>query len=173
MLQTVALPEGRAGSAFALTRAAIEAVTADDPVLFALPPGVEADASALERAAAVAGRGAIAVFAVPAAGPEADRAYLRVSHGYVEEFVAAPDAQRALACFQAGYLWCTGAFAVRASVWIDAVGWLRPDLLRACERAQPAAGPAESIERAVMERISEAGLEAAVVPLDTAWREAA
>lgn len=170
--QAVALPPSGRGGAYALTLAAVHAVTADDPVLLAAPPAFAADSEALERGLALAARGALAVYALPASSPEPGRAWLSAPNGYVEEFVADADAARALACFQSGFLCAAGAFAVRASAWIDAVGCLRPDLLRACERRTPAAYP-ESIEQAVIARLAETGLEAAVVLLDTALRKAA
>jgi mannose-1-phosphate guanylyltransferase/mannose-6-phosphate isomerase len=172
MFHTVSLPEGGA-SALALTLAAVQAVTDDDPVLLASPYRTEMYPMAVERGAGMALRGAIAVFALKPKLPEPGRAYLRAPGGYVEEFVAEPDAARARACFESGYLWSAGIFAVRASVWIEAVGCLRPDLLRACGRGDLANCAPESIERAVMERFAEAGLEAAVVLLDDALREAA
>jgi mannose-1-phosphate guanylyltransferase / mannose-6-phosphate isomerase len=172
MFQNVFLPEGGA-SAFALTAAAVQAVTADDPVLVAMPLGSRIPQGTLELAAAAANRGVIAVVAARAASPQPGRACLRAPRGYVDAFVAEPDAATARACFEAGYLWSAGIFAVRASVWIEAVGCLRPELLRACGRGDPAGVAPESIERAVMEGFSEAGLEAAVVLLDDALREAA
>ena len=51
------------------------------------------------------------------------------------ESIRATDAARARACFESGYLWSAGIFAVRASVWIDAIGNFRPEILKACERA--------------------------------------
>lgn len=172
MLHTVSLPQG-GGSALALTLAAVRAVTDDDPVLIASPCPTGMYPVAVERGAGMAQRGAIAVFALKPTLPDPGRAYLRAPGGYVEEFVAEPDAARARACFESGYLWSAGIFAVRASVWIEAVGCLRPDLLRACARGEIASCATESIERLVMERLAEAGLEAAVVLLDDALREAA
>src|SRR4029077_15588445 len=98
------------------------------------------------------------------------------------------DAARAREYFESrDYLWNAGIFAVRASVWIDAVGNLPRDLLTGCEEPSPegrrdgafvrvdAAAfescPADSIDYAVMERIiaSSAPPEAVVVRLDAQW----
>jgi mannose-1-phosphate guanylyltransferase/mannose-6-phosphate isomerase len=90
-------------------------------------------------------------------------------------------AQEYLACGQ--YLWNAGIFAVRASVWIDAIGNFRPEILKACERAWRqgkrdgvffrmdaeafAACPADSIDYAVMENVA----DAMVVRLEAGWSD--
>ena len=178
------------GTAPALTLAAVHAVTADDPVLLAMPSDHfimqrEAFQRAMERGAALAGKGAIVAFGVPPTAPETGYGYIRATAaGYVEAFVEKPDAAKAKAYFDSGaYLWNAGIFAVRASVWIDAIGGFRPDILKACERAYRqgkrdgtffrvdakafAECPADSIDYAVMEKIS----EAMVVRLDAGWSD--
>jgi mannose-1-phosphate guanylyltransferase/mannose-6-phosphate isomerase len=91
------------------------------------------------------------------------------------------------------YLWNAGIFAVRASVWIDAIGAFRPDILKACERAYTQGKrdgaflrvaekpfcecPPDSIDYAVMEKIGHgnggpAGSpEAMVVRLEAGWSD--
>src|SRR6202022_2805776 len=55
---------------------------------------------------------------------------------YVDAFVEKPDAATAQSYFESGnYLWNAGIFAVRASVWIVAIGYYRKEILAACERA--------------------------------------
>lgn len=179
----------RRGTAAALTLAAVHAVTLDDPVLLVLPsenPAIQD--SALERAARLARRGALVTFGMPPAAPLAGRAYMRARAEYIEAFVAQPDAAAAKAYFDSGEcLWSTGIFAMRASVWIDVIGSLRPDIFKACERAYRhgqregayvrvdpgafAACPAHSIECAVMEKIAGelSALETMVVRLDSGW----
>jgi mannose-1-phosphate guanylyltransferase / mannose-6-phosphate isomerase len=178
------------GTAPALTLAAVHAVTADDPVLLAMPSDHfiaerEAFRRAMERGAALAAKGSIVVFGVPPSAPETGYGYIHAANGdFVDLFVEKPTAEKAkdfVACGE--YLWNAGIFAVRASVWIDAIGTLRPEILRACERAyrhgrrdgafvrvDPAAFaecPADSIDYAVMERVA----DAKVVRLEAGWSD--
>jgi mannose-1-phosphate guanylyltransferase / mannose-6-phosphate isomerase len=193
-------PLGR-GTAPALTLAAIHAVTADDPVLLAMPSdhvlahGAEFRRAA-ERGAALARQGYMVTFGVPPSAPETGYGYIRAGRAldgeanFVEAFVEKPDAATAAQYLaRGGYLWNAGIFAVRASVWIDAIGNWRRDILAACERAYRqgsrnggfwkldaeafAACPADSIDYAVMEKIPGAasGLEAVVVRLDAGWSD--
>jgi len=181
-------PKGR-GTAPALTLAAVHAVTADDPVLVAMPSDHfitdrAAFQNALERAAALAHKGRIVAFGVPATRPETGYGYIRASGEYVQEFSEKPDAARAAQYVASGeYLWNAGIFAVRASVWLDAIGELRPDIFKACERAYRqgkrdgafyrveaaafAACRADSIDYAVMEKAT----DAMVVRLDAGWSD--
>jgi mannose-1-phosphate guanylyltransferase/mannose-6-phosphate isomerase len=183
------------GTAPALTLAAVHAVTADDPVLLAMPSDHfimqrEAFQRAMARGAALAGKGAIVAFGVPPTAPETGYGYMRTGGAigsqasYIDAFVEKPDAKTAKEYFDCGqYLWNAGIFAVRASVWIDAIGGFRPDILKACERAYRqgkrdgtffrvdpttfAECPADSIDYAVMEKIT----EAMVVRLDAGWSD--
>jgi mannose-1-phosphate guanylyltransferase/mannose-6-phosphate isomerase len=201
---------GGRGTAPALTLAAVHAVTADDPVLLAMPSDhvvldTKAFHEAVERAAALAGQGYIVTFGVPPASPETGYGYIRaggvVKGGdgtsprepqahYVEAFVEKPDEALARTYVESGkYLWNAGIFAVRASVWIDAIGSFRKEILAACERAHRlgerdggflradstsfAECPADSIDYAVMEKLAQAtsGYEAVVVKLDAGWSD--
>ena len=177
------------GTAPALTLAAIHAVTADDPVLLVMPsdhsiPQREAFQAALERAIAFAARGRIVAFGVPPTAAETGFGYIRAAGDNVEAFVEKPDAATAQQYFASGqYLWNAGIFAVRASVWLDAIGEFRPDIFKACERAHRlgkrdgafyridaaafAASPADSIDYAVMEKTS----DAVVVRLEAGWSD--
>jgi mannose-1-phosphate guanylyltransferase/mannose-6-phosphate isomerase len=181
-------PKGR-GTAPALTLAAVHVVTADDPVLLAMPSDhfiaqPEAFHKAVARAAALARQGRIVALGVPPASPETGYGYLRADGEYIEAFVEKPDAERARQYFESGqYLWNAGIFAVRASVWLDAIADFRPDIFRAAERAWRqgrkdgvfyrvdeaafAACPADSIDYAVMERTS----DAMAVRLEAGWSD--
>ena len=195
-------PVGR-GTAPALTLAAVQAVTQDDPVLLAMPSDhavldTAAFRKAVERGAALARQGYIVTFGVPARVPETGYGYIRagrpigsgeVPARFVEAFVEKPDAATAREYVDSGqYLWNAGIFAVRASVWIDAIGSLRKEILAACERAHRggrrdgpflrvdaaafAGCPADSIDYAVMERLArESSYEAVVVDLDAGWSD--
>jgi len=193
-------PIGR-GTAPALTLAAVHAVTSDDPVLLAMPsdhfiPQHEAFQRAVERGAALAQRGHVVTFGVPPSAPETGYGYIRAGRAMdggsfcVDAFVEKPDAARAREYVESGaYLWNSGIFAVRASVWLEAISSFRPDIFAACERAyrqgkrdggflriEPALFrdcPPDSIDYAVMERLArERGTtEAVVVPLDAGWSD--
>jgi mannose-1-phosphate guanylyltransferase/mannose-6-phosphate isomerase len=196
-------PKGR-GTAPALTLAAVHAVTADDPVLLAMPSDhvilqCEAFQRAVERGAALARQGYVVTFGVPPSSPETGYGYIRsgklapgahdAEARYVEAFVEKPDAAAAREYFESGrFLWNSGIFAVRASVWLDAIAAFRKDIFSACERAYRqgkrdggflrvdaaafAECPADSIDYAVMEKITgPSTLEAVVVRLDAGWSD--
>jgi mannose-1-phosphate guanylyltransferase / mannose-6-phosphate isomerase len=199
-------PVGR-GTAPALTLAAIHAVTADDPVLLAMPSDHvvldhKAFQKAVQRAGELAARGYIVTFGVPPAAPETGYGYIRTGSRvkscrsgdaeahFVDAFVEKPDVELARSYLESGrYLWNAGIFAVRASVWIDAIGSFRKEILAACERASQkgrrdgaflrvdaaafADCPADSIDYAVMERLAKehSGYEAVVVGLPAGWSD--
>ncbi len=187
-------PIGR-GTAPALTLAAVHALSADDPVLVAMPSDHfiterEAFQRAVQRGAALACGARIVCFGVAPTAPECGYGYIRADGDYVDAFVEKPDAATARQYLESGkYLWNAGIFAVRASVWIDAIGAFRPDILKACERAyrqgkrdgafvrvaeQPFCDcPPDSIDYAVMEKISHGsgGPEAMVVQLEAGWSD--
>ena len=177
------------GTAAALTLAAVHAITADDPVLLAMPsdhfiPQREAFEQAVARGSAYAQAGKIVAFGVPPLSPETGYGYIRARGDELEAFVEKPDAATAAEYLASGqYLWNAGIFAVRASVWLDAIGEFRPDIFKACERAyrqgkrdgvfyrvDPAAFaecPSDSIDYAVMEKTS----DAMVVRLEAGWSD--
>jgi mannose-1-phosphate guanylyltransferase/mannose-6-phosphate isomerase len=191
-------PKGR-GTAPALTLAAVHAVTADDPVLLVMPSDHviarnDAFKRAVERGASLARHGYIVAFGVPPSSPETGYGYIRAGGDvcgiedakYIDAFVEKPDAATAQAYFDSkNYLWNAGIFAVRASVWIDAIGEFRKDILAACERAYRQGKrdgafwrvdarlfqdcPSDSIDYAVMERISQNS--AVVMRLDAGWSD--
>jgi mannose-1-phosphate guanylyltransferase / mannose-6-phosphate isomerase len=194
-------PVGR-GTAPALTLAAVHCVTADDPVLLAMPSDhvvrdVALFQKAVEQGAALAREGYIVTFGVPARAPETGYGYIRAGGPvkasrechFVEAFVEKPDAETAGRYVASGnYLWNAGIFMVRASVWIDAIGSFRREILAACERAYRegkrdggflragaaafTACPADSIDYAVMERLAgHDSYEAVVVALDAGWSD--
>jgi mannose-1-phosphate guanylyltransferase/mannose-6-phosphate isomerase len=89
----------------------------------------------------------------------------------IARFVEKPDLATAQAYLDAGnYLWNSGLFMMRTSVWLSAVGQCRADILAACQRAWEAGQtdgeflrvgkdifalcPSDSIDYAVMERIA-------------------
>jgi mannose-1-phosphate guanylyltransferase/mannose-6-phosphate isomerase len=194
-------PKGR-GTAPALTLAAVHAVTADDPVLLVMPSDHAVSRNdeftrAVQRGAALAHRGYIVAFGVPPSSPETGYGYIRAGEPlndasvcFIDVFVEKPEAAAAREYVESKrYLWNAGIFAVRASVWIDAIGNFRKDILAACERAyrhgkrdgtflRVEAGafegcPSDSIDYAVMERITQkpSSPEAVVVRLEAGWSD--
>jgi mannose-1-phosphate guanylyltransferase / mannose-6-phosphate isomerase len=196
------------GTAPALTLAALHTLKDDDPVLLVMPSDhVIADRvlfqEAAERGAALASEGYLVTFGVPPTAPETGYGYIRVGAHidpgnspvarFVRSFVEKPDEDTARRyCASGRYLWNSGIFAVRASVWIDSVGRLQPEMLAACERAHIQGawdvdfyrldGKAfadcapDSIDYAVMERLQQDPAvadapRAVVVSLNAGWSD--
>jgi mannose-1-phosphate guanylyltransferase/mannose-6-phosphate isomerase len=106
-------------------------------------------------------------------------------------FVEKPDRATAEAYLAAGdYLWNSGIFVMRASVWLAVLSIGRPDILQACQLAIAGASsdgdfvrlateafatcPSDSIDYAVMERLA-TGLPGlplgGVIPLSAGWSD--
>ncbi|MFL9903355.1 mannose-1-phosphate guanylyltransferase/mannose-6-phosphate isomerase [Paraburkholderia fungorum] len=188
----------------ALTLAALKArAGSDDPVLVVTPADhAITDVPAFERAilaaAQIAQTGQIVTLGVVPDRAECGYGYIELGEPIstqpasgaraLQRFVEKPD-QEVAAAFVEGkqHWWNSGIFVMRASVWLRAVGALRPDIAGACtaafERGSSdsktvrvemdafAICPSESIDYAVMERLEEIGLGAAVVPLNAGWSD--
>ena len=196
-------PVGR-NTAPAFTIAALWALRQGDPVLVVMPADHvildgEVFRAAVGRAAALAEAGLAVTFGITPDCPETGYGYIQqgealpgASGGFaLARFVEKPDRATAQAYLDSGdYLWNSGIFVMKASVWKDAIGACRPDILAACERALAglqadgdflrvakeafAACPADSIDYAVMEKLTAgtAGLpQAAVLPLSAGWSD--
>jgi mannose-1-phosphate guanylyltransferase/mannose-6-phosphate isomerase len=212
--QAILLEPVARNTAPALTLAALTASrSGDDPVLLVMPADhVITDLPAFHRAArtaveAAAG-GRVATF-----GVVPDRA--ETGYGYIEKgaplegpgsaggdqafvvagFVEKPDQATAERYLASGrYLWNSGMFVVRASVWLGAIERYRPEIAASCRGAMAAGRadadfcrvdaaafahcPSDSIDYAVMERLPrDAGLQkagatlAVVVPLQAGWSD--
>ncbi|HET7562583.1 MAG TPA: mannose-1-phosphate guanylyltransferase/mannose-6-phosphate isomerase [Rhodanobacteraceae bacterium] len=196
-------PAGR-NTAPALTIAAAVAVAdGGDPLLLAMPADhVIADAPAFRAAVArglgAADEGDFVTFGVVPTHAETGYGYLRrggenpgqAGVFALDAFVEKPDAATAQGYLAGGsYLWNSGIFLVRASVWLAAVAALQPAMHRACLDAVKdtrrdgdflrvghdafLGSPANSIDYAVMEKLHahpELG-HASVVPLDARWSD--
>mgnify|MGYP001290592597 FL=1 len=197
-------PAGR-NTAPALTLAAQWAVrNGDDPVLVVMPadhvilePAVFR--AAVAQAARLAEAGLAVTFGITPDCPETGYGYIQrgaVLDGHtgsfhLARFVEKPDRETAQAYLDSGdYLWNSGIFVLRASVWLDALAICRPDILAACRAAMDgvqedgdfvrvaaerfAACPADSIDYAVMERLAGGGADlpqGAVIPLSAGWSD--
>ena len=107
----------------------------------------------------------------------------------LEQFVEKPDAATAEEYVNSGnYLWNSGMFMMKASVWLAQLQEFQPDIFVACEtafkdgvndldffRADPNSFekcPSDSIDYAVMEKIVKSNNNlGAVVPLDAGWSD--
>ena len=201
-------PAGK-GTAPALTLGALHALPDDDPVLVVMPSdhviaGPEAFHDAVLHGAALAAEGCIAALGVRPTAPETGYGYIRSGKvldtgrsppAYdIASFVEKPDEETAQRYLATGsYLWNSGIFVVRCSVWIEAIGRFRPEILAACELAHgrgardgdfyridagPFSGcPGDSIDYAVMEQVGSqrardaAAPRAVAVSLDAAWSD--
>ena len=113
----------------------------------------------------------------------------------IARFVEKPNLQTAKTYLDDGsYLWNSGIFMMRASVWLTAMGTCRPDILKVCEDAWGmgapdgefvrvgkeafTACPSDSIDYAVMERLAGTADKKApglphgvVIPLSAGWSD--
>lgn len=197
-------PFGR-NTAPALTLAALWGQRAgDDPVLVVMPADhVILDGAvfreAVTQAVGLAGQGLAVTFGITPDCPETGYGYIRrgsklaLGDGAysLAGFVEKPDRETAQAYLDSGdYLWNSGIFVMKSSVWLNALSVCRPDILDACRTALAAVSqdgdfvrvdraefercPSDSIDYAVMEHLAEgrSGLPgAAVIPLSAGWSD--
>jgi len=192
-------PAGR-NTAPALTLAALTAREAGtDPVLVVTPADqtiadTTAFTLALHAAILEAVTGSIVILGITPDRPETGYGYIQTdaceskSALAVRRFVEKPDAATAQNYLdQGGYYWNAGIFVLKASVWLTALGELRPDIATATQlawekrstdrafirpdRTAFAAIPAESIDYAVMERCPGSRFPIRMLPLDAGWSD--
>lgn len=194
-------PVGR-NTAPALTLAAL-LVSADgsDPLLLVMPADhvivdVTAFQQAISQAVAHAASGSIVTFGIVPDRPETGYGYIQRGQPVdgahaIARFVEKPDAVTAQAYLDSGeYLWNSGLFMMRASVWLRAIDYFQPAMAAAC-RAAFAGGsqdhdfyrigrpefeqcPADSIDYAVMEKLVDAiglGIDGRIIPLAAQWSD--
>jgi mannose-1-phosphate guanylyltransferase / mannose-6-phosphate isomerase len=201
-------PKGR-NTAPALTLAALSAIRGgSDPVLLVMPAdhtirnevGFRA---AVADASVIARQGAVVTFGIVPSKPETGYGYIRQGRAYEVEglsgnayllngFVEKPDVATAEDYLESGqYLWNSGIFVLRASLWLGLIERFRPDMAQAVANAFEAAThdgdflrldaehfgacPGDSIDYAVMEPLArdtgDANPPAVVVPLDVGWSD--
>ncbi len=196
-------PVGR-NTAPAMTLAALALMKSDpDAVMLVMPAdhviqNSKAFQSAVVYGARLAEQNQLVTFGVVPTGPETGYGYIRkgalldvqaasdndATVFRVSAFVEKPDQLKAKQYFDSGeYLWNSGIFMVRASVWLQELNRHRPDIAKACtgayEQGKADADfyrvnkvlftqcPSDSIDYAVMEKTD----HAAVVPLDAGWSD--
>lgn len=142
-----------------------------------------------DDAAAPAAAGRIVTFGIEPSRPEPGFGYIQTGEplegGFaVARFVEKPDAAAARTMLATGgYLWNSGIFLMRASVYLAELARYAPEILNACRAAWAGhrrdggflrpdakaflASPENSIDYAVMERTA----LAAVTPLATDWND--
>ena len=212
--QLLAEPVGR-NTAPALTLAALLAAarsTAIDPVLLVMPADhAIPDLVSFHAAVAVALRAsqaqsqgtnagdAVVTFGIVPVEPATGYGYLRIGGTSafdagafaLDRFVEKPTLDVAREYVDSKeYLWNSGLFVVRASVWLRAMAAFEPTMLATCKAALAsarkvgddllpdaaifAACPSNSIDYAVMEKLAahpEIGIYGAVVPLSAGWSD--
>ncbi len=186
-------PAGR-NTAAAVAVAAV-ACEKDDPILLVLASdhairGADAFKAAVSQAATVAGDGMLVTFGIAPTRPDSGFGYIErgdplAGSAYkVRRFVEKPAEKEARAMIASGKVfWNSGMFAFGARRLLEELGRFRPDILEA-SRAAVATGsddlgflrlgkeaflacPPEAIDRAVMERTT----QAAVIPAAFEWSD--
>ena len=152
---------------------------------------------------ALATQGDVVTFGVPPTGPETGYGYIEKGDSLpsvdgaafaIQSFVEKPDLSTAREyCDSGRYLWNSGIFMMRASVWLRQLEQHRPDIASAVREAYSQGQdffeffrpdeqaflncPSESIDYAVMEGAGSAAEETggstgfAVVPIDVGWSD--
>ena len=152
----------------------------------------------VEHGARLAEQNQLVTFGVVPNGPETGYGYIKMgpaidgqagaNHGAiafrVNAFVEKPDQLKAKQYINSGeYLWNSGIFMMRVSVWLEELQQHRPDIAKACtncyeqgkadadfyrvDKAMFTSSPSDSIDYAVMEKTD----RAAVIPLDAGWSD--
>lgn len=183
----------------ALTLAALAAVEkCEDPVLVVTPADqaiahVEAFNRAMHDAIHKAAEGSIVILGVTPDRPETGYGYIQAVVTstptlVVERFVEKPNAAIAQQYIEeGGYFWNAGMFVLKASVWLQAIEYFRPDIAAATSmawaqhssdaafvrpgKAEFSAIPSESIDYAVMERCPGSPYSIRMAPLDAGWSD--
>ena len=196
-------PSGR-NTAPALTLAALHMQeVGGDAVMLVMPADhvigdKPAFLAAVRQAAMLAADGAVVTFGIVPDKPETGYGYIRRGAALagggghmLAGFVEKPDLDTAKKYVESGdYWWNSGLFALKPSVWLKAIGSLRPEMLAACTKAYVegardadfrrvdtnafAACPSDSIDYAVMEKLAgdaRLGIAAQVVPLAAGWSD--
>ena len=107
----------------------------------------------------------------------------------IDQFVEKPDVATAQKYLGSGqFLWNSGMFMMKSSVWLEQIGQHAPKILTACEKAYAkgkeeldfyriddetfTACPSDSIDYAVAEKmVADATTKAAVIRLDAGWSD--
>jgi mannose-1-phosphate guanylyltransferase/mannose-6-phosphate isomerase len=187
-------PAGRGTAPAAAAAALLVREKAPDAVMLVLPADhaisdLAQFHAAIRSAVRLAEQGSLVVFGIAPASPHTGYGYIRqgAARGdahVVERFVEKPDLETAKGFLEAGgYFWNSGIFVFRAERYLAELERHRPDIAAAVSRAMSRAqrdldfvrpereaflaSPADSIDRAVMEKTR----DAAVVPARFDWSD--
>lgn len=193
-------PVGK-NTAPALTMAALYAQSkGSDPILVVAPADqkindLDTFSQVLKNAIRVASDGEIVILGVTPDRPETGYGYIRKTGEAgqfgdysVSGFSEKPDAVTAKRYLEEGnYLWNCGIFVLKTSAWLQALKKFRPDILEGVSAAfenkkidanfiRPDKNifleiPSESIDYAVAEKCTGAGIPIRVLPLGTGWSD--
>lgn len=205
-------PVGR-NTAPALTVAALASVEKNQDVILLVMPAdhvinlPEKFHQAVKVAADLAERGNLVTFGIVPTSAETGYGYLCIGEPlvpvnqralspalspqsyFLSAFVEKPDEVTACGYLASKeYLWNSGMFVLRSSVWLEHITQLRPDIEQACgkafrqatqdldfcrlDREAFSACPSDSIDYAVMEKICGQDTSlVAVVPLEAGWSD--
>jgi len=194
-------PDGR-NTAPALTLAAYAAqANGDDNIMLVMPADhvirdVNAFSQAIQMGAVLAEQNHITTFGVVPDCAETGYGYIQKGEDIdstgafnIRRFVEKPDENTAQAYLDSGeYLWNSGMFMLKPSVWLKHLSQLQPEILKHCEQAYKKGSrdgdfyrvdesafltsPSDSIDYAIMEKLTEQadGL-ASVIPLQAEWSD--
>ncbi len=198
-------PCGR-NTAPALTLAALHIQkTVDDAVMVVSPSDhLIADLPAFNKSAGTAIQyardGHIVTLGISPSYPETGFGYIKLGKSlhqsasnivyYLHRFVEKPELEKAQSYLDEGdYLWNSGLFILKASVWIENIKTFEPDILKQCQLAYQelwkdgyfywideaafSQSPSDSIDYTVMEKLtkSESKKHPVVVKLDAGWSD--
>jgi mannose-1-phosphate guanylyltransferase / mannose-6-phosphate isomerase len=206
-------------TAAALTLAALQArqdsqIDNSDPVMVASPADQYiGDDSAykrcLQRGITLAASGSIVILGIKPDRPETGYGYIQYAYNlqdtddshHVVKFVEKPSLELANAYLASGdFAWNSGMFILKASVWLDALAYYRPDILHTCQAAFEASirdelatftskqtepryafirpdatlfaqVPAESVDYAVMEKCPKSPFRLEMLSLSAGWSD--
>ena len=172
-----------------------------DAVLFSMPSDhfIKEDKNffdAVELAYRLAEEGGIVTFGIDVKKPDVNFGYIKKGelqgNNYFElsEFYEKPDNKTAQSMHESqDFLWNSGMFFMKASLWLDKMKSHAPDILKSCEMSilngcndgiffrpdQKSFEPCESksIDHAVMENLSSSKTSANnwVIPIDSKWSD--
>ena len=194
-------PTGR-NTAPALTLAAIYSAARDSQsvILSLHADHIIRDISAFRKAVnlglPLAENGGIVTFGIEPKEPNIGYGYIRKGSDHKDyfsllEFVEKPSSKKATSMMNSGeYLWNSGIFMLRSSLWIEQIRLHSPKIFEACEVAmakgdkdgaffrpskkQFESSPNDAIDYAVMEKMARNGTDGPdcwVIPLDAGWSD--
>ena len=193
-------PVGR-NTAPALTLAALANKDAGhDDVLLVMPADhVIQDTNTFQQilteGSKLAEQGMLVTFGIVPTKPETGYGYIKQGTAIdeqsfiISQFVEKPDSETAQSYLDSGdFLWNSGMFMMKSSIWLKQIGQHAPDILTSCEQAYSkgqkeldfyriddeafTACRSDSIDYAVAEKmVSDPKTKAAVVRLDAGWSD--